>query len=174
MQDKPSFVYTTYIKTTPEQLWEALTEPAFTQRYWNLEFETDWKAGSPMTWHQRGVAIADPDQVVLEAEPYRRLSYTWHSFTPEFAAAVDIRDDVRDRIAEEPRSKVTFEIEDLGGRVKLTVIHDGFEPDSVVITMISTGWPRVLSDLKTLLETGDTLPEGTEPIVPAVLGLTKS
>ncbi len=73
--DKPSFVYTTYIKTTPEQLWKALTEPAFTERYWNITFDTDWKAGSRMTWHQRGVTIADADQVVVESDPYRRLSY---------------------------------------------------------------------------------------------------
>jgi DNA-binding transcriptional ArsR family regulator/uncharacterized protein YndB with AHSA1/START domain len=174
MEDKPSFVYTTYIKTTPEQLWQALTDPAFTQRYWGITFDTDWETGSPMTWHQRGVAIADPEQVVLESEPYRTLSYTWHTFTPEFAAALDLADEVQERIAAEPRSRVTFDIEDLGGRVKLTVIHEGFEPGSVVITMISGGWPSVLSDLKTLLETGETLPKSTEPIVPARLGLTKS
>ena len=174
MEDKPSFVYTTYIKTTPEQLWQALTDPAFTQRYWGIEFETDWEAGSPMTWHQRGVAISDPEQVVLVSEPYRRLSYTWHTFTPEFAQAIDLSDEVQAQVAAEPRSQVTFEIEELGGRVKLTVIHEGFEPDSVVIRMISGGWPSVLSDLKTLLETGETLPAGTEPIPPARLGLTKS
>jgi uncharacterized protein YndB with AHSA1/START domain len=174
MEDKPSFVYTTYIKTTPERLWQALTDPAFTERYWNITFDTDWQAGSPMTWHQRGVTIADPEQVVLVSEPYRRLSYTWHSFTEEFAGAIDLSDEARERIAAEPRSTATFEIEDLGGRVKLTVIHEGFEPDSVVITMVSNGWPRVLSDLKTLLETGETLPTGTEPMVPERLGLTKS
>jgi uncharacterized protein YndB with AHSA1/START domain/DNA-binding transcriptional ArsR family regulator len=174
MDDKPSFVYTTYIKTTPEQLWQALTDPAFTRRYWGIELETDWQAGSPMTWHQRGVAISDPEQVVLESEPYDRLSYTWHSFTPEFAEAIDLSDDVSEQVAAEPRSKVTFELEDLSGRVKLTVIHEGFEPDSVVIKMISGGWPSVLSDLKTLLETGETLPPTSEPIPPARLGLTKA
>src|SRR6476646_7608773 len=122
--DKPSFVYTTYINTPPERLWQALTEPAFTQRYWGITFDTDWRAGSQMTWHQRGVAIADPEQVVLESEPYRRLSYTWHTFTPEFAEALELTDDVRERGAAEPRSKVTFEIEELGDRVKLTVLHD--------------------------------------------------
>src|SRR3954466_10878856 len=70
---KPSFVYTTYIRTTPEELWQALTEPSFTERYWRLTFETDWQPGSPMTWKQFGVTIADPGQVVLEAEPFRRL-----------------------------------------------------------------------------------------------------
>src|SRR3989442_740916 len=57
--ERPSFVYTTYIKTTPERLWQALTEPAFTERYWGLTFDTDWQAGSPMRWGQRGITIAD-------------------------------------------------------------------------------------------------------------------
>ena len=86
--EKPSFVYTTYIQTTPERLWEALTSPAFTQRYWNAAFETDWAPGSEMVWNLLGVRIADPEQVVLEADPPRRLSYTWHTFTPELARAV--------------------------------------------------------------------------------------
>jgi DNA-binding transcriptional ArsR family regulator/uncharacterized protein YndB with AHSA1/START domain len=171
--DKPSFVYTTYINTTPERLWQALTEPAFTQRYWGITFETDWKPGSPMTWVQRGVTIADPEQVVLESEPYTRLSYTWHSFTPELAEALELSDDVRERVAAEPRSKVTFEIEQLGDRVKLTVLHDTADPDSLITSMVSSGWPRVISDLKTLLETGDTLPAGTEPPVAETLGLTR-
>ena len=171
--DKPSFVYTTYINTTPERLWQALTDPAFTQRYWGITFDTDWKAGSTMTWHQRGVAIVDPEQVVLESEPYTRLSYTWHTFTPEFAEALDLKDDVFERVSAEPRSKVTFEIEELGDRVKLTVLHDTADPESLVTKMVSSGWPRVLSDLKTLLETGETLPAGTEPPVSESLGLTR-
>jgi DNA-binding transcriptional ArsR family regulator/uncharacterized protein YndB with AHSA1/START domain len=173
MQDRPSFVYTTYIKTTPEQLWQALTDPDFTLRYWGITFDTDWQPGASMTWHQRGVTIADPEQVVLESEPYRRLSYTWHTFTPELAAALDLTDEAQDRIAAEPRSKVTFEIEPFGERVKLTVVHEGFEPGSVVVSMVSNGWPRVLSDLKTLLETGEPLPPGTEPHVTVSLGLAK-
>ena len=156
--DKPTFVYTTYIETTPERLWQALTDPAFTQRYWGLTFHTDWKAGSPMTWEQRGVTIEDPEQVVLESEPYRRLSYTWHTFTPELSEALNLDQDVREQIAAEPRSTATFEIEPVGELVKLTVTHDGFEPGSRVISMISGGWPIVLSGLKTLLETGKPLP----------------
>src|SRR3954449_10557048 len=62
--DRPTFAYTTYIRTTPERLWQALTDPAFTSRYWGIELESDWKAGSPMTWRQRGVTVADPGQVV--------------------------------------------------------------------------------------------------------------
>src|SRR3954452_23526264 len=111
--DKPSFVYTTYIRTTPERLWEALTDSAFTERYWGATFDTDWQVGSEMTWHQFGVTIADREQVVLESEPYRRLSYTWHKFTPELAAAIDVDEERQAHIAAEQRSKVTFEIEEV-------------------------------------------------------------
>jgi DNA-binding transcriptional ArsR family regulator/uncharacterized protein YndB with AHSA1/START domain len=152
-----TFVYTTYIKTTPERLWQGLTHPEFTTRYWDIELETDWSAGSAMTWHHHGVTIADPAQLVVEADPYRRLSYTWHGFTPELARQFDIADDVLERLVAEPRSTATFEIEDVGGMVKLTVVHDGFAPDSTLLTMVSEGWPRVLSALKTLLETGEVL-----------------
>ena len=166
--DKPSFVYTTYIQTTPERLWQALTEPAFTARYWAITFDSDWKADSTMTWHTRGLTIADPEQVVLESEPYRRLSYTWQTFTPEWAESLDLTDGARDRLAAESISKVTFEIEPLGEQVKLTVIHDG----GMTGSLISQGWPRVLANLKTLLETGDTLPD-LQQNTPARLGLTQ-
>ena len=157
--DKPEFVYTTYIKTTPERLWQGLTDPAFTRRYWNVAWDTDWKTGSLMTLEivKDGVMIADPEQVVLESDPYRRLSYTWHTFTPEWAAAYDVSDDDLTRFASERRSKVTFDIEPVGEMVKLTVVHDGFDPGSAILPGITEGWPRVLSDLKTVLETGDTL-----------------
>jgi DNA-binding transcriptional ArsR family regulator/uncharacterized protein YndB with AHSA1/START domain len=161
--DKPSFVYTTYVKTTPERLWQALTDPAFTQRYWGATFDSDWKAGSAMAWQLFSVTIADPGQVVLESDPYRRLAYSWHSFTPELAESLQLTGEARERIAAEPRSKVSFDIEPLGELVKLTVIHDGFEHGSTVASMVSRGWPRVLSSLKTLLETGETLPPNPEP-----------
>ena len=93
---KPEFVYTTYINTTPERLWQGLTDPAFTRRYWGgVAFESDWRAGSTFTLElaQHGVKIADPAQVVLESDPYRRLSYTWHTFTPEWAAAYGVSDE---------------------------------------------------------------------------------
>ena len=160
--DKPSFVYTTYIHTTPERLWQALTEPAFTERYWGLALESEWSVGSTITLHQWGVTIADPEQVILESEPYRRLSYTWHTFTPEWRQAVRERvgfpEEFLERVAAEPRSKVTFELEEMGELVKLTVVHDDFEPGSAVLPTISQGWPHILSNLKTLLETGETLP----------------
>jgi uncharacterized protein YndB with AHSA1/START domain/DNA-binding transcriptional ArsR family regulator len=157
IMDKPTFVYTTYIQTTPEQLWAALTSPEFTERYWNASFETDWEPGSEMVWNNRGVRIADPAQVVLESEPYRRLSFTWHTFTRELAGVVNVSADVFAAAAAEPRSKVTFEIEPVGGAVKLTVIHDDLPPASKVAELVSRGWPQVISKLKTLLETGDTL-----------------
>jgi DNA-binding transcriptional ArsR family regulator/uncharacterized protein YndB with AHSA1/START domain len=169
--EKPSFVYTTYIQTTPEQLWLALTAPAFTERYWGATFETDWEAGSQIRWVQFGHTIADPAQVVLESVPYRRLSYAWHSFTPEWFEAVGLTDEARDRIAAEPRSKVTFDIEPFGELVKLTVVHDGFEPGSLVAAMVSQGWPRIIASLKTLLETGETLPDDPEPPPSVKLGL---
>jgi uncharacterized protein YndB with AHSA1/START domain len=158
--NKPEFVYTSYIHTTPERLWQGLTDPAFTRRYWGIAFDSDWQAGSTVTLEleKDGVRIADPAQVVLESEPYRRLSYTWHTFTPEWAAAYDVSDEHLARVASERRSKVTFDIEPLGKMVKLTVIHDDFDPGSAVLEGITEGWPRILSDLKTLLETGDTLP----------------
>jgi uncharacterized protein YndB with AHSA1/START domain/DNA-binding transcriptional ArsR family regulator len=170
--EKPSFVYTTYIQTTPEKLWQALTDPAFTQRYWGATFDTDWEPGSAMTWHHLGETIADPEQVVLESEPHRRLSYTWHTFSPGLNGSLGLTEEARERIAAEQRSKVTFDIEPQGELVKLTVVHDGFEPGSTVATMVSKGWPRVVSNLKTLLETGDVLPANPEPSL-AGLGVTK-
>ena len=156
IMEKPSFIYTTYIQTTTERLWEALTSAAFTERYWSASFETDWTPGSEMVWNLRGVRIADPGQVVLESEPYRRLSFTWHTFTPELARAVDVSEDVFAAAAAEPRSKATFELEPAGSAVKLTVIHDDLKSQSTVAQLVSGGWPQVLSKLKTLLETGET------------------
>jgi len=155
---RTEFVYTTYIKTTPQRLWQALTEPAFTRRYWGATFESDWTAGSAITWEQNGVTIADPAQVILESEPYRRLAYSWHTFTPEWARAFEFSDEFLARVSSEPRSKVTFDIEPLGEKVRLTVMHDGFEPGSTVLESVSGGWPAILANLKTLLETGETLP----------------
>ena len=170
--EKPSFVYTTYIRTTPERLWQALTEPAFTERYWSITFDSDWTTGSPMTWHTRGQAISDPEQVVVESDPFRRLAYKWHTITPEWAASLDLTDEARDRLAGEPRSQVTFEIESLGDQVKLTVIHDGLLDGGLTGSLISEGWPRVVANLKTLLETGDALPD-IRLNSPARLGLTE-
>ena len=153
----PSFVYETYIKTTPEALFRALTEPAFTQQYWQLAFETDWKVGSTMTCDNHGVTIADPGQVVLEYDPYRRLAYTWHTFTPELGARFEMDEELTAALGAEPRSKVTFDIEPQGSRGRLTVVHDGFPEGSRFIELVGNGWPQVLSGLKTFLETGELL-----------------
>jgi uncharacterized protein YndB with AHSA1/START domain len=107
------------------------------------------------------VPIADPDQVVLESDPFRRLSYTWHSFTPEWAEAHDVSDNHLAKIAAEPRSRVTLDIEPQGDYVRLTVVHDGFEPGGAVLPGISEGWPLLMSSLKTFLETGDALSAGS-------------
>ena len=149
-------VFEIYIKTTPERLWEALTNPAFTSRWWQTTFDTDWAVGSTMIWDNNGVIIEDPDQVVLEAEPFSRLSYTWHTFSPEMRERFD--DEVFDKLSSERRSRATFELEPVGDQVKLTVIHDDFEPGSLAATMVRNGWPIFLSSLKTLLETGEPLP----------------
>jgi uncharacterized protein YndB with AHSA1/START domain/DNA-binding transcriptional ArsR family regulator len=155
---KPEFVYVTYIQTTPEDLWRALTDPVFTRRYWGLALETDWQPGSAMTWEKDGTRQSDPEQIVLEADPHRRLAYAWHAFTPRWNATVGLSDEALARVAAEPRSRVSFDIEPHGESVKLTVVHDGFEPGSTVAEMVSGGWPMVLSSLKTLLETGDAQP----------------
>lgn len=159
---RPTFVHTSYIRTTPERLWAALTEPAFTRRYWQSRFETDWAPGSPMVWHvgEPAVAIADEGQVVLEADPPRRLSYTWHTFTPEWAAAVGVDEELRAKIADERRSRVSFELEPDGPLVKLTVVHDDFDEGSTVAEMVSGGWPRVVGEIKTLLEAAGSDTEG--------------
>jgi uncharacterized protein YndB with AHSA1/START domain len=162
-----TFVYTTYIHATPEKVWQGLTDPAFTKQYWShpsaggVEMRTDWKKGSAydVTYEKSGLVVSDPDQVILEADPYHRLAYTWHTFTPEWAEAHGIDDAQRAKWAAEPRSKVAFDIEEAGnGVVKLTVVHDGFELGSEVLQGVSGGWPAVMSALKTLLETGRLLP----------------
>jgi DNA-binding transcriptional ArsR family regulator/uncharacterized protein YndB with AHSA1/START domain len=165
--DQTTFVYTTYINATPEKVWQGLTDPAFTRRYWRhptaggVQLETDWKKGSTydVTYQESGLVVSDADQVILECDPFRRLAYTWHTFTPEWAAAHGIDEDVRAAWAQEPRSRVAFDIEEAkDGVVKLTVVHDGFEVGSAVLEGVSGGWPAVLASLKTLLETGSALP----------------
>jgi len=162
-----SFTYTIYIHAAAELIWRGLTEPPMTKRYWRHRmagpktFRSDWEKGS--TWDLEhkdvGLVVSDPEQVVLVSDPYRRLSYTWHSFTPGWAAEVGMDQATAQAWRAEPRSKVTFDMENVGqGVVMLTVTHDGFRPGSRVLQAISEGWPAVLSSLKTLLETGTALP----------------
>lgn len=142
----------------PVRVWQALTDPEFTRRYWGVVLASDRKVGSTLTLEQRGVTVVDPAQVVLESEPHRRLASTFHTFTPDFIESVGFSDEVATKVASGRRSQVAFDIEPLGDKVKLTVIHDGLEPGSAVLELISGGWPAVLANLKTLLETGVTLP----------------
>ncbi|MFC4016998.1 ArsR/SmtB family transcription factor [Micromonospora sp. GCM10011542] len=166
--ETPSFVYTTYITTTPERLWAALTEPAFTRRYWGgVALISDWQVGSPVLWQD--APDGEPRELgqrVLVAEPYRRLSYTWHGFQPEHAAHFGWSDEELAARLRERRSKVTFEIEPHGpAAVRLTVIHDDFSPESEMHRAISGqlegsgGWPELLASLKTLVETGEPMPQ---------------
>jgi uncharacterized protein YndB with AHSA1/START domain len=142
------FVYVTYIRTTPEKLWQALTEPEFTRKFWaDTVQESDWKVGS--TWKlivPRG-RVADDGQVV-EIDPPRKLVLTWqnHLF-PEMTA--------------EGFSRMTYELEAKGGTVKLTVTHTMDRKDSKLVKAVSNGWPQILASLKSLLETGQSL-EGTD------------
>jgi DNA-binding transcriptional ArsR family regulator/uncharacterized protein YndB with AHSA1/START domain len=165
--DETTFVYTTYIHATPEKVWQGLTDPAFTTRYWRhpkaggVSMSTDWAKGSvyDLAYDEAGLVIQHPEQVVLESDPYRRLAYTWHTFSPEWAALHGFDEETAAIWRAEPRSKVAFDLEEAGpGVVKLTVVHDGFASGSEVLRGVSQGWPAVLGSLKTLLETGDPLP----------------
>jgi uncharacterized protein YndB with AHSA1/START domain len=141
---KPEFVYVTYIATTPDKLWRALTDAAFTRQYWmDCELISDWKVGSPMTMKRYGEV--KNECVILESDPPRRMSYNWHSvFDPD--------------MKKEKPSRVTYVLEPQGKTVKLTVTHENFADDSKTLPSISFGWPMVLSNLKSVLETGHPLP----------------
>ena len=139
---KPEFVYVTYIETTPEKLWEALTEGDFTERYWfGWRFASEAKVGASYTFTKPGAEGAEGK--LLEFDPPRQLAYTWHLCTVEAKS--------------EPSSRVAFDLEPRGKAVKLTVTHDGFGDGSITQRDISGGWPIVLSGLKSLLETGQVL-----------------
>jgi len=152
MSDRPEFVYTTYIRTTPEKLWQAITDPAFSRRYMGHALVSDFKKGSTYIWQQDDLKIEHPDQVILECDPNRRLAFTFHTFVPELVTTGRLSEETVNQCAAERRSRVTFEIEPDGDQVKLTVIHDDFDPDSLVLKMVSQGWPRKFADLKTGLE----------------------
>ncbi|ORB29463.1 ArsR/SmtB family transcription factor [Mycolicibacterium parafortuitum] len=152
MAHNNDFVYTTYIRTTPELLWQAVTDPAFSERYMGHGLVTDWKVGSTFQWRDGDLNIAGPEQVVLECDPYRRLAFTFHTFTKDLTA-VGLSEEIIERAAAEPRSTVTFDMEPVDdGRVKLTVTHTGFPEESTVRQLVSGGWPSKLSDLKSHLE----------------------
>jgi uncharacterized protein YndB with AHSA1/START domain len=152
-----SFSYTIYVRATPERIWQALTDPSSASQFWGVTHITDWMAGSSMTWQVAGVTIADPEQVVLEADAPHRLSFTWHTITDEFVLAVGDDDDLGASMAAEERSTATFDIEPFGAQSKLTVAHTGFTSGSAILAGVTDGWPMVLSSLKSLLETGEAL-----------------
>lgn len=143
---KPELIYTTYIRTTPEKLWNAITNPEFTRQYWGGNANvSDWQKGS--SWQH--VANDDTRTVrivgkVLKSVPPKRLVLTW-----------------ADPANEADVSRVTFEIEPLGDEVRLDVIHGDFKPGSDMVDKVAGGWPRVLSSLKSFLETGKALTAGS-------------
>ncbi len=154
---EPEFVYVTYIHTTPEKLWQALTDPAFTSRYWGASLQSDWQVGSSILWEQGDGGPQDLGQTVLESRPGRRLSYTWHNYQWRWHELFGWSEDRFAELVTEKISKVTFDLEPIGSAVKLTVVHDGFEAETEMLKGVSQGWPQILSNLKTLLET-DTMP----------------
>jgi len=138
------FVYVTFIRTTPEKLWEALTTPEFQRQYWfGMHIDSDFKPGSPWRLLFEDGSAADAGEV-LEADPPRRLAISWrHEWKPELAA--------------EGLARASFDIEPGDGTVKLTVTHEIDRTGSKLIEAVSGGWPRILSSLKSLLETGQSL-----------------
>ena len=146
---KPTFVYVTYIRTTPEKLWHALTDPETTSLYWGHRNVSDWKVGSQWK-HEVPDNASEVDVVgtVLESTPPHKLVISW----ADPAEASD----------PEKVSRVTFQIDSLIDSVRLTVIHDELEPDSGMLRGISKGWPWVLSSLKSFLETGQPVPKLAE------------
>jgi uncharacterized protein YndB with AHSA1/START domain len=140
------FVYVTYIRTTPEKLWQALTDPEFTRRYFcGTSHESDWKPGAAWCMRKPDGQVADSGQV-LEIELHKRLVLSWRKeFMPE--------------LHEEGYSRMTYELEQVGTSVKLTVIHEIEKPESKLIHAVSNGWPHILASLKSLLETGESLEE---------------
>lgn len=142
MSTQPTFVYVTYIEATPEEVWHALTDADLTARYWGHRNESDWQAGS--RWeHVRtdGSAIADVVGTVLEAEPPSRLVMTF---------------DAPDNDRAGGPSSVTFTIEAFHEIVRVTVTHENLATAEDV-EAVSAGWPAVLANLKSLLETGKVL-----------------
>ena len=137
-----TFTYVTFIRTTPDRLWSALTEPEFVKQYWfGATIETDWKVGSPWKLLFEDGRVADAGEV-LEFDPPRRLVLKWRNeWKPEFKA--------------EGYTRCTMELEAVDGAVKLSITHVMDRADSKFIGAVSGGWPRILSNLKSLQETGE-------------------
>lgn len=140
--NESTFVYVIFIRTTPERLWQALTSAELTQQYWfGVRAESEWKASSPWRLVFADGRLADSGEV-LEADPPRRLLLKWRNeFMPELKA--------------EGYSQCCFELEPHGGAVKLTITHSMARADSKFVRAVAQGWPGILSNLKSLLETGE-------------------
>jgi uncharacterized protein YndB with AHSA1/START domain len=138
---KSEFIYTTYIKTTPQKLWDALTNPEFMKQYWfGAHGESEWKTGSSWKLFFPDGQIADAGEIA-ESVPFKRLVIKWRNeWNPAFKA--------------EGYSFCVFDIESVDAAVKLTVTHSLDKPASKLIEAVSGGWPQVLSNIKSLLETG--------------------
>jgi uncharacterized protein YndB with AHSA1/START domain len=146
MTEQTTQVYSVFIRATPDQVWDAITKPEFTTRYfYGSELESTFEAGaSYKQWAPEREKLWVEGEV-LESEPPHRLSHTWRSLFDE------------DSAGEEP-SRVTWEIEaQEGGVTKLTVVHDQLEASPKTAASVAGGWSYVLSGLKTLLETGEPL-----------------
>jgi len=142
---KSTFFYVTYIRTTQEKLWSALTEDAeFMKQYWfGVHCESEWKAGSSWKMVHPDGRISDSG-AIIEAEPPRRLVIRWQNQNkPELKA--------------EGESRCTIELEPSGPAVKLTITHTIEREPSKFIEAVSGGWPKIVSNLKSLLETGSTV-----------------
>jgi uncharacterized protein YndB with AHSA1/START domain/DNA-binding transcriptional ArsR family regulator len=141
---RPGYVYVTYIESSPERVWAALTSADLTAQYWGHANVSDWQEGSGWE-HVRtdGSGVADVVGTVLEAVPPRRLTLTF---------------DAPGEVPEQGPSRVTFEIEPYHEIVRLTVTHENL-PDEAALEAISAGWPAVCANLKSLLETGHVLPQ---------------
>jgi len=138
------FVYVIYIRATAEKLWRALIEPESTRQYWMATTqESEWKPGASWRIIFADGRVADSGEVV-EMEPHQRLVLKWRNeLFPEMTA--------------EGFSRMTYEIEEKGDAVKLTVTHVMDKSGSKFIKAVSTGWPMILASLKSLLETGESL-----------------
>ena len=138
---RSTFVYVTYIRTTPQQLWSALTDADFMKQYWfGMHCESEFTAGSSWKLVNDGGEVWDAGDIV-EAEPPRRLVIRWeHQMRPELRA--------------EGASICTMELEPAGQAVRLTITHSVEREGSKLVEAVSGGWPKILSNLKSLLETG--------------------
>lgn len=143
---KSEFVYVTFIRTTPKKLWSALTDLKFARQYWlGGHQETDWKVGSPWKLFFEG-RLADAGEIV-EFKPPKRLAIKWrHEMNPKAKA--------------EGYGLCVMELEPAKSMVKLTVTHSIARKDSKLIEAVSGGWPAILSNLKTLMETGKVAMKG--------------